>query len=149
MGRRHKGIARGITLAVGLALTATACGGASTDPDHLEGTWVLTEFGADVDVLGDTEVTVALSDGRLGGNGGVSDLAGGYEVDTDGSLTFSDVKTDTKAGPQEAMDQEGRLVETLRSVASFGVEGADGDDPAELALMDASGAVVLSFVEKS
>lgn len=146
MSRRHRGIARGIVLAVGLALTAAACGGASTDPDDLEGTWVLTAFGEDADVLGDTEVTVALRDGRLGGNGGVSDLTGGYKADDDGGLTFSDVQTDTKAGPQEAMDQEGRLVETLRSVTSFGV---DGDDPAELELMDSSGEVVLSFVAKS
>lgn len=144
MSRRRTGVAA----LAGLLLTLAACGGASTDPDLLEGTWVLTEFGEDGGVEGDAEITVALRDGRLGGNGGVSDLVGGYEADKDGALVFEDVQTDTKAGPQEAMDQEGRLVETLREVASFEVDEHGGDDPDELVLLDSSGAVVLSFVAK-
>lgn len=146
MTRRHKGA----VLAVGLLLLGlTGCGGASTDPEDLEGTWVLTEFRDEIEVAASVEVTVSLRDGRLGGNGGVSDLTGGYRADEDGGLTFKDVGTNTKPGSQEAMDQEGRLVETLREVASFEVEEADGDDPAELDMMDSSGAVVLSFVAKS
>lgn len=144
MSRRRMGVAA----AAGLLLTLAACSGGSTDPDHLEGTWVLTHFGEEAGVRGDVEITVALRDGRLGGNGGVSDLTGGYEADKDGGLTFDEVQTNTKPGPQTAMDQEGRLVETLREVASFEVDEHGGDDPDELVLMDAAGTVVLSFVAK-
>lgn len=133
---------------VALLLPLTACGG-STDSDHLEGTWKLTEFGEDEGVKGDAEITVSLRDGRLGGNGGVSDLRGGYKADDEGALTFNDVTTATKAGAEELMDQEGRLVETLREVASFEVDGAGGDDPAELELKNSAGEVILSLVEKS
>ncbi|MBE7325039.1 META domain-containing protein [Nocardioides sp. Y6] len=140
---------RWVSLAVlALLLPLAACGG-STDPDHLEGTWKLTEFGEDEGVKGSAEITVSLRDGRLGGNGGVSDLRGGYTSDDEGGLTFEEVATNLKPGPAELMDQEGRLVETLKKVASFEVDGAGGDDPAELELKNAAGDVILSLVEKS
>lgn len=136
-------------LAVVLGTLLAACGQDSeTDPENLNGTWVLVEFqdGTASDPLIETVMT--LKDGRASGNAGVNDFKGSYTAKDDGSISFEDISPEKSAGPQAATDQEGRFLDSLAKVAAFEVDEAeDKDDRTELELKNNVGVTLLSFIE--
>ena len=142
-------VAAGAALA--LTLLLGACGdGAETDPAGLEGTWVLVQFqeGNSSDPLVDS--TMTLKADRVSGNAGVNDLTGSYKASDDGKITFTKVDTKRKAGPQEAVDQETRLLKSLAKATAFEIDEADDDDEhSELELKNSYGQTVAVFLQAS
>lgn len=136
-------------MALSLAAVLGACGDEGTDPADLDSDWALIQFqeGNASDPLVDTTMTLKAE--RVSGNGGVNDLTGSFKATDDGKITFKRIGSSRKAGPQEAMDQETRLLQSLTKATTFEIDQGDDDDHTELELKNELGQTVLVFLEVS
>lgn len=118
--------------------------GETTAAPDLEGVvWQLQSMadasGHTVDAMADIPVTATFNDGQLSGNGGCNSYFGSYAVDGS-SLTITPAGTTMMACPEKVMAQEQAFMAALGSSASYKVTGD------KLEIMNADGAVVLTFV---
>ncbi|MEN6346375.1 MAG: META domain-containing protein [Armatimonadia bacterium] len=89
-------------------------------------------------IIPDSGVTLRLTDGRLGGNGGINQYFGSYKLDGN-KIATSDLGMTKMAGPGPLMIQESTYVHALSLAATFRVSATT------LELADATGKVVAVF----
>ena len=114
-------IRRSLALVLGsVLLMASSCANVNykSDATGLLGTWdVVSIAGQAVVESAKPTMTFALSD-QFGGNTGVNRYNGTFSLGS-GTLSFGPLVTTRMAGPQDAMDQEGRFLAALGSVRKF------------------------------
>ncbi len=113
----------------------------------LEGVqWTLVSYldktGNVAQVLPRTRITADFKDGRVSGSGGCNTYSAPYKAE-DGKLTIGMAVSTMMMCSQPIMDQESAYLKSLRTAASYKIEGD------RLTISDAQGATVLTFqVEK-
>ncbi len=131
------------------AQTAPAGASASVSPtpagggDLVGAMWLADAVGGQPPVAGTSVTAQFTADGAVSGSGGCNRYRGTYTV-TGGEITIAEAIASTMmACEPEVMEQESAYFAALTAARTFAVSG-DG-----LALSDASGAVVTSFVAQS
>ncbi|WBQ09579.1 META domain-containing protein [Hyphomonadaceae bacterium ML37] len=117
--------------------TFEGCGG---DPETLfaDANWTLAMLGGDA-LDSDRELSIRFEDGRVSGSGGCNRFMGGYTL-TGEALTLSELASTQMACPDEAMNQETRLLEQLSQVTMF-----DLTDEGALVLRTAGGDTITAY----
>ena len=114
---------RALAMSAMLALLAFALGGCGAT-DTLDGTsWKLTGWSVSAINPADFTITLAFSDGQIGGNGGVNSYGGPYETSADNSLTIGTITSTLMAGSDEANAAESAYFALLDQVRYAEVSG--------------------------
>ena len=133
----NKKLMIGTLLVLALAVFVAGCG-RSGGAAGLDGTkWVLTSLNGDRPLEG-REVTLAFDGGKASGSAGCNSYFGGYEVQGEDKLTFSEVGSTEMAclDPEGIMGQEEEYLTALRGATGFRV--SDG----KLQIFSAGGGVL-------
>ncbi len=124
--------------AVALALSPLVLlGGCATEPASLhENLTYAAEWIGEEPVIGRTQLTLVLADGRAYGNGGCNHWFGSYVQDGE-QLRFSELGSTRRACSEAIMAQERRFLDTLGQVRRWDISNLD-----QLRLWPARGAPI-------
>lgn len=137
-----------VTLPVAFAslLLAAGCGGndGPRGGPLTDTLWVLSSYPADAgltEVPATVRSDIQFADGKVSGNSGVNQFAGGYESTDEGALTIGQLASTMMAGPEDATKVETAVLAALAEVAEYYA------DDSTLKLYDGEGAEVLVYAK--
>lgn len=121
-----------ILAAIALA-TMTGCASTGTTPTTnpaptggaalLGAEWQVTEINGKP-IIANSKPSILFADGRVSGAGSCNRFMGGYTVSADGlTLQMSQMASTMMACPDELMQQERSLLDTLGAVSGYTVDG--------------------------
>ncbi|WP_414718349.1 META domain-containing protein [Stutzerimonas nosocomialis] len=125
------------SVALALSPLVFGLGGCATEPTSLqENLTYAAEWIGDEPVIGRTQLTLVLSEGRAYGNGGCNHWFGSYVRDGE-QLRFSELGSTRRACGEAIMAQERRFLDTLGQVQRWDISNLD-----QLRLWPAQGAPI-------
>ena len=114
-----------IAVMLGGCVTGTA---PDTDPNKLEGTWVLKAFvGVSSGIPSDPSVNseLTLKAGRATGSGGVNSFSCTYQASSAGKISFREFTAQTMTGSAAATEQESKFFAALQKARQFEIYKGD------------------------